>query len=96
MKDQGSLQNERRWNVHFWFVLAAGLAALGFGAYELLSLSFSDIAVLAASAFVAVLVSQYDVRIPKTNIIFTPKIIFVFWGIVSLGIAGGVCDGLDI
>lgn len=90
MKDQGSLQNEQRWNIHFWFVLAAGLAVFGFAGYELLSLSFSDIAVFAASAFVAMLVSQYEVKIPKTNILFTPKIIFVFWGIVSLGIGGGV------
>ncbi|MEO7674155.1 MAG: diguanylate cyclase [Pyrinomonadaceae bacterium] len=47
-------------------------------------------AVLAASVFVAILVSKYEVRIPKTNFIFSANAIFVFFGIVSLGTAGGV------
>ncbi len=63
---------------------------LGSAVYEAFSFSLSKVAVLAASIFVAVLVSKYEVRIPKTKMTFAPKIVFAFWGIISLGVAGGI------
>ena len=89
MKDQSPLHNDSSRQIHWWVVLTAGLAVLGFASYKVFSFSFSEIVVLAASAFAAVLVSKHEPRIPNTNITFTPKIVFAFWGILSLGAAGG-------
>ena len=73
-----------------WLVFAAGILVLGFALYEAFSFSFSKLVVLAASMFVVILLSKYEIKIANTNAIFTPKVLFSFWGIVSLGIAGGI------
>lgn len=90
MKDRNPLQNDLKSRSLGWLVLAAGISVIGFAMFQVFSFSFSKIAVLAASIFVAVLVSKYEARIPNTNTIFAPKIVFAFWGLVSLGIAGGI------
>ena len=89
MNDLSPLQNDLKWKSHSWLVFAVGMVVLGLAVFEAVSFSISQIAVLGASAFVAALVRKYEARLPNTNIIFAPKIIFAFWGIVSLGIAGG-------
>ncbi len=90
MKSQSPLQNDSKSRSLWWLAAAVGVIVLGFAMYQAFSFSFSNIVVLAASIFVAVLVSKYEIKIPKTNAIFAPKTVFAFWGIVSLGIAGGI------
>ena len=90
MNDQVHLHNDSTWKSHWWLVSTVGLAVVGFASYEAFFFSFSKMVVLASSVFVAFLVSKYEARIPNTSITFTPKTIFAFWGILSLGTAGGV------
>lgn len=74
----------------WWLAAGAGAIVLGFVMFEVFSFTIAKLAVLAASMFVAILVSKHEAKIPSTNTTFTPKIVFAFWGIVSLGIAGGI------
>lgn len=54
------------------------------------SFSITTLIVLAVSVFVSVLISQYQARIPHTRSVFSAKYIFAFWGIIWLGVGGGV------
>ncbi len=90
MKYTSPLQSGSKSRSLWWLIFAAGMIVLGFAMYEAFSFSFSKLVVLAASVFVAILISKHEARIPSTNATFTPKTMFAFWGIISLGIAGGV------
>ncbi len=57
------------------------------------SFSITKLIVLAVSVFVSVLISQYQAKIPHTRTVFSAKNIFAFWGIIWLGVAGGVLLG---
>ena len=48
------------------------------------------IVVLVASAFVAAIVGRYEVAVPRTGVTFRPKDLMAFWGIILLGLPGGV------
>jgi diguanylate cyclase (GGDEF)-like protein/putative nucleotidyltransferase with HDIG domain len=76
-------------------VVGAAVAAVAFSLLEILSLtnSLSRIGVLVASIFVAILVSRHEPRIPGTGIRLSPKDILAFWGVIWLGISGGVLIG---
>ncbi len=78
------------WRLQTWLLLAVGAAIFGFSIYETVSLSISRIVVLSASIFVAILVSKYEARIPGTNVVFNPKIVFTLWGAISIGVGAGV------
>ena len=69
---------------------ATGTTAICIALFEVLSFSFGNLLVLAASMFVAALISKHEIKIPRTNKTFSPRVLFAFWGIVSLGIAGGI------
>src|SRR5688572_7934862 len=75
--------------------VAAAAVALAFSVIEVLSLSisFSRGAVVVASVFVSILVGRYQIRIPGTQVNFSPKDIFGFWGVIWLGVSGGVLLG---
>ena len=89
MENPQFLQNKMNWRSHRRTVAAAGAIVFGFALYEAVAFSFSNAAVLVASIFVAALVGKYEAKIPGTNWTFTPKIVFAFWGILSLGVVGG-------
>ncbi|HEX6124246.1 MAG TPA: diguanylate cyclase, partial [Pyrinomonadaceae bacterium] len=57
------------------------------------STSLSKVAVVATSVFVSILVSRYQPRIPGTRFKFSPKDIFAFWGVIWIGVSGGVLLG---
>ncbi len=57
------------------------------------SFSFTKLVVLAVSVFVSVLISRYQAKIPHTRTVFSAKHIFAFWGIIWLGVGGGVLLG---
>ena len=54
------------------------------------STSIPRMAVVAAAVFVSVLVSRYEPRISGTQINFSPKDILAFWGVIWIGVSGGV------
>lgn len=87
--------NDRWQTKTLWYPTAAvTVLILGFALFRAVSFSLSETIVLAIASFVSILISRYDFRIPKTNVIIAPKNIFAFWAIVWLGIGGGVIIGL--
>ncbi len=75
----------------FWFLmLLAAVFCFGFSVYGCFKFSFSEIATLAGTLVVAFFLNKYQYRIPKTQTIISGKEFIVFWGIIWLGIPGGV------
>src|SRR5258705_13981864 len=76
-----------------WLILiSTAAAAVGFSVIEVISssVSFSRGWVVVSSLFISILLSRYAPRIPGTNIRFPLKDLFGFWGVIWLGISGGV------
>lgn len=92
MKTPSSPNNSWRSQALWFFAVAAAAAALGFSVIEILSLSasVSSAAVVVASVFLSVLVGRYELRVPNSKMSFSPKDIFGFWGVIWLGVSGGV------
>jgi putative nucleotidyltransferase with HDIG domain len=95
MTTLGSPNNSWQARVLWYCTVSAAIVALGFSVIEVvaLSLSFTRAAVVVASVFVSILVGRYTMRIPGTRINFSPKDIFGFWGVIWLGVSGGVLLG---
>ena len=77
--------------VQIGLISVAG-AILGISTIEVVSrsTSLSAVGVLVTSVFVSILLSPYEPRIPGTQIRISLKTIFAFWGVMWLGISGGV------
>ena len=74
-----------------WVILGAiTLSLLAYAAAETLAFSIKKAVVLVIAIFVSVLVNRYSARIPRTRIEFSAKEIFAFWGVVWLGVSGGL------
>lgn len=69
---------------------AMSLLALGFALFGLLSFSLANFAVLVVSIAVAAVVSQHQARLWNYRHPFSARKILVLWGIIWLGISGGV------
>jgi len=89
MKHFINLEIDRQSKVLRWLVLGIAVLVLAFSVIEVFSFSFTNIVILAVSIFVSALISKYEVKIPGTGIIFAPKIVIAFWGIIWLGVPGG-------
>jgi len=76
--------------VYWAIMLCTGLLACGFAALGLSDFSSTQFGVLAVALAVSVFANQHQVKIPGTNAYFSAKEIVVFWGIIWLGIPGGV------
>jgi diguanylate cyclase (GGDEF)-like protein/putative nucleotidyltransferase with HDIG domain len=72
--------------------IVGGLAAasLVYSATQIISFSAAMLVVLAASIFVSAIVGRYEVAVPRTGITFKPKDLMAFWGIIWLGLPGGI------
>jgi diguanylate cyclase (GGDEF)-like protein/putative nucleotidyltransferase with HDIG domain len=72
--------------------IAGGLAAASFiySVLQVPSFSITMLIVLAASIFVSAIVGRYEVEVPRTGITFKPKDLMAFWGIIWLGLPGGI------
>lgn len=75
-------------------VLGAAGFILCFSLIELWFFTFSRVLILAVSVFISIVVCRYRPKLPGTNIAFSARDIFAFWGIIWLGIPGGVLLGL--
>jgi diguanylate cyclase (GGDEF)-like protein/putative nucleotidyltransferase with HDIG domain len=92
MKLFGSPNNSWQSTILSIGVFTAAVLVIAFSLIEILSLSnsVSRVVVLVATIFVASLVSRYELKIPRTQIGFSPKDIFAFWAVIWFGISAGV------
>ncbi len=89
----GDFKNKKQdWGAHIlWCIIVGSAMVVVFASVvEAFSFSFTKIAILAVSIFVALLISKYSVEIPRSGAVFLPKHVFAFWGIAGLGVFGGV------
>lgn len=75
-------------------VLCVAGFVLCFSLIELWFFTFSQVLILAFSVFVSMIVCRHRPKLPGTNTAFSPHDIFAFWGIIWLGVPGGVLLGL--
>jgi len=82
----------RSWSARFLWVAAVSVAffAVGIATAHLVLFPYERLAVLALSCFVAALVSRYRPEIPYTRFRLSPQDIFVFWGVLWIGMSGGL------
>lgn len=73
-------------------LISVAAVVLGFAIIEVVSIpaTLSSIGVIVASVFVSILLSRYEPRIAGTDVLISLKTIFAFWGVIWLGISGGV------
>ena len=75
----------------YWFLmLCLSVASLGIAVYGCFRFSFLELATLAGALVVTFFLNKYQIRIPKTQTVISAKEFVVFWGIIWLGITGGV------
>ena len=70
--------------------MVVSVALGGLASYGVFSFSISQIINLLAAFIVAVLINQKTFTIPQTKIKLTAGSLIVFWGIIWLGIPGGI------
>lgn len=80
-------------NAAGWMVLITAVLILVYSIFEVFAFSFAQIVILAASIFVSALIGKHQARIPHTGATFLPKVVFAFWGIIWIGVSGGVLLG---
>lgn len=93
MQEPEIIKSEIASDIVWWSSVSIAAGVIGFSAIDAVSFPLSKIMILAVSFFVAALVSKYEVEVPFTSITFQPKTIFAFWGIIWMGIGGGVLLG---
>ena len=71
-------------------IAAASVCVLGVSAIGLASFSLVDVAALVIGAFIAAIIGRHDVRILGESVRLQPKHIFSLWGVIWLGVPGGV------
>lgn len=71
-------------------MLAAGSLVVGLGLYRLFSFSAAQIVILFVAIVIAAFLSRNQYSIPQTKITIDAKNLIVFWGIIWLGVPGGV------
>lgn len=93
MNSYGILENN--WQTKLLWCTASAVAAfmLAFSLFEAFRMPLSSIGTLVVAMFIAVIVSRFPVWVPGTPIVFSPKNLFAFWGVMWLGLPGGVLIG---
>jgi diguanylate cyclase (GGDEF)-like protein/putative nucleotidyltransferase with HDIG domain len=77
----------------WWMLASAAVVVWGFSIFQFVSSPVAKLATLAVAIVFAVLVSRYEIEIPFTNATFRPKTLLAFWGVIMLGVPGGVILG---
>ncbi len=76
--------------IYLGILFCLSFVAFGFAAFQLTDFSLQQLLVLGFAFIVSAFANQHQIRIPKTSIDFSAKEIIVFWGIIWLGMSGGV------
>ncbi len=71
-------------------MLLAAVVCFAVSVYCCFGFSATEIITLAGSLFVAFVLNKYQHRLPNTQTIISAKELVIFWGILWLGVAGGV------
>ena len=80
----------RNTKIFWWVMVAAALFALSFAAFRLISFSVLQLITLGTALIISVIISQHQIRLPRTRITFSAKEMVILWGTIWLGVAGGV------
>ncbi|MBS1796844.1 MAG: diguanylate cyclase [Acidobacteria bacterium] len=76
--------------VYLGVLVCLSLAVLGFASFQLTEFSARQFLVLGVALAVSAFANQHQVRIPKTASSFSVQEVIVFWGILWLGVPGGI------
>ncbi len=93
MKLTGSKGHKIVPNLLWFAVVGTAAAAVVPAAFLVSQYQFSKSVVLLLALFLAVLLSQYELRLPKTSIEISVSDIIAVWGVFWLGVSGGVLLG---
>ena len=74
----------------WWALLFVNLSILGAAIYGALSFSAAQLAALLVALGISAVVNQHQFTIPQTGVAFSSRGFIVFWGILWLGVPGGV------
>ncbi|MEP6945448.1 MAG: diguanylate cyclase [Acidobacteriota bacterium] len=88
------LSEYRTWSRALWSVLLLAAASAVAGAAVMAAqYQFSKLTVLLSGIFICALLSQYELRLPKTQIEVSVGDVIAIWGVFWLGLSGGVLLG---
>lgn len=77
-----------------WYVMLVASVTVSAIAIEMAAqFPFYKITVLLSAVFISVLLSQYELRLPKTQIEISVGNVIAIWGVFWLGLSGGVLLG---
>jgi diguanylate cyclase (GGDEF)-like protein/putative nucleotidyltransferase with HDIG domain len=76
--------------IFWWFLLLSSVTASGMAVVGLVSFSTLQFVGLFVALIIAAVVNQHQFTIPQTKITLTAREIVIFWGIIWLGVPGGV------
>lgn len=77
-----------------WYVMLVGSVTVSVVALAMATqFPFYKITVLLSAIFISVLLSQYELRLPKTQIEVSVGNVIAIWGVFWLGLSGGVLLG---
>jgi diguanylate cyclase (GGDEF)-like protein/putative nucleotidyltransferase with HDIG domain len=75
----------------YWFLLLLlSVAVFGFGIFASFSFSFSQTVILVFALIISSLSNQYQPKIPKFKTYLSAKELTAFWGLLWLGMPGGI------
>lgn len=87
-----NLQTKILW----WVMLFSSFSIFGAAIYGMFSFSAAQFIGLCVALVVSALVNQHQFTVPQTKIVFTAKDFIIFWGIIWLGVPGGVLLAVGI
>lgn len=93
MKDINTKDFKVKDTVFLYLLVSAASLVMAYSFVLTLNSPLQQILILVISSFVASLVCSFEFELPKTKGKFQPKILFAFWGIMWLGIPGGIILG---
>ncbi len=94
MENGNSNLADGQWGVARAVVVAIAVAATAFAIFELSTFPPALLFVLLVSILVTFIGARYETRIPYTTVEIRPKDLLTFWGIIWLGIPGGILISL--
>ncbi len=96
MKDSDSSKLNPQERILWYGMLCLSIAPLGFAALKGLEFTATQLLGLAAIFAISTIINKYGYTIPGTQTSVSAKELIVFWGIIWLGIPGGVLLAVSI